>query len=164
MPWKPCPDKCSGVVRQFKDQICQECGYSEAPPATAPTCTETISLFGDEPTPTPPHNGTDTSREAAASLTPDTLREQHRKILRALYRAPDGLTDQELEILTGMGGSTVRPRRQELEREGWIEQRVQGAGAVTRETASGRKAVVWYGSPRLASFVQQYQQKLRGAA
>jgi hypothetical protein len=166
MTWKKCTEgRCNGIVRKHGSQgECLECGHAPPKAEPAPRCEQTLSMFGDEPAPTPPSNGTPTSDAAAASLTPETLREQHKKILRALYHAPDGLTDLELETVTGMGGSTVRPRRQELEREGWIEQRVEGKGVVTRETPSGRKAIVWFGSPRLVRFVQDYQAKIRGAA
>jgi hypothetical protein len=166
MTWKPCVDgRCNGVVRKHTPEgACLECGHAPPKAEPAPPCAETLSMFGDEPAPTPPSNGTPTSDAAAASLTPETLREQHKKILRALYHAPDGLTDLELEQATGMGGSTVRPRRGELEIEGWIEQRVIAGKPVTRETPSGRKAIVWFGAPKLIRFVQDYQAKIRGAA
>ena len=77
-----------------------------------------------------------TSLAAAKEITPNVanLRE---KVFAAISNSPVGMTDLELEAETGMKGSTVRPRRIELQRAG----RIVSAG--TRPTSSGRKAVVW---------------------
>ncbi|MEX1365198.1 MAG: hypothetical protein AB1Z98_18870, partial [Nannocystaceae bacterium] len=47
-------------------------------------------------------------------------------------------TDEEICRVTGLRGSTVRPRRLELLRDGLIEDSGQ-----VRPTASGRDAIVW---------------------
>jgi len=49
-----------------------------------------------------------------------------------------GATDEEIQISTGMNGSTERPRRKELENAGVIISSGQ-----TRRTASGRSAIIW---------------------
>ena len=84
-----------------------------------------------------PHNGTATSRQAAASIEPtaDTLRGRVLEILRG---HPQGLTDEQIQEMTGIDGSTERPRRQELERLGQVYKTL-----ATRRTSSGRLAVVW---------------------
>lgn len=82
----------------------------------------------------PPHNGTPTSIDAADGLVdPSTLRAT---VLEAIRRAPNGLTREELEGVTGLSGNTVRPRVWELMRAG----RITACGC--RRTASGRAAVV----------------------
>ena len=57
-----------------------------------------FSLFNH---PTAPHNGTDTSRDAAASIV-DQVNGMCRDVLRAIREAEDGLTCDEVEQLLGM--------------------------------------------------------------
>jgi hypothetical protein len=73
-----------------------------------------------------------TSREAADAIKPDAY-------LRG--RGEDGATDEEMQDALGMGGSTQRPRRRELE----LAETVRNSGR-TRRTKSGRNAVVWIAS------------------
>ena len=78
-----------------------------------------------------------TSCQAAESIEPiaGTLRW---KVLEAIRNAVDGLTDEEGIEATDMNPSTYRPRRIELQ----TARLIVDSGA-TRETKSGRKAVVW---------------------
>ncbi len=102
-----------------------DAGFSDTPLFMAPT--------------TPPSNGTATSDEAAHSLSEETLNEQHRAILNALWRHRDhGLTDEELQDATGINPSSERPRRGELVEGGLVV-----VTALTRRTKSGRNANVW---------------------
>lgn len=55
----------------------------------------------------------------------------------AILRASQGLTDNEICSVTGIGGSTVRPRRIELERMGLI------MGVGVRKGINGRSSIVW---------------------
>jgi hypothetical protein len=75
-----------------------------------------------------------TSESAAISMAPKagTLRA---KVLEEIKRGPK--TDEELCDLTGLQGSTLRPRRVELVNLGLIE--TDGTGI----TRSGRKALKW---------------------
>lgn len=76
------------------------------------------------------------SKEAAVAI-----REPKGKLLMQVFdviAASDGLTDQEIERETGLGGSTVRPRRRELECAGLVRD-----SGKRRKTESGRQAVVW---------------------
>lgn len=84
-----------------------------------------------------PHNGTPTSAEAAGQIKEcaATLRG---KLLRRLQATPQGLTDEQMQILCRMEGSTQRPRRRELEQMGLVYKTI-----TTRRTTSGRLAVVW---------------------
>lgn len=108
--------------------------------ANAPTLAVPLSMF---PT-TPPSNGTATSQAAADSLSEQALTEQQRKVLGALWKArPGGLTDEEIQRITGMNPSSERPRRGELAMADWIED-----SGTTRPTESGRSAVVWKVSAR----------------
>lgn len=78
----------------------------------------------------------DSSRDAAVAI-----RKPKRKLLAVVLDAIEqsqGLTDQEIERATGLGGSTARPRRRELEEAGYIRD-----SGIRRKTESGRQAVVW---------------------
>ena len=79
----------------------------------------------------------ETSLQAAEQIEPSaaTLRA---KVLACLKAHPEGLTDEQLQELTGMEGNTERPRRRELELAGKIRK-----GEARRRTSSGRMAVVW---------------------
>ena len=79
-----------------------------------------------------------TSFDAAKLIEPKagTLR---KKLLDELRHFPrSGLTDQEMQELTNMDPSTQRPRRIELAKAGLIED-----SGRTRQTVSGRQAVIW---------------------
>lgn len=84
-----------------------------------------------------PHSGSVTSRLAAAEIVPhaETLRG---RLLELLKAHPSGLTDEEMQTLANMDGSTQRPRRQELEKAGKVFKTLE-----TRRTKSGRLAMVW---------------------
>jgi hypothetical protein len=92
----------------------------------------------------PPANVTPTSQAAAAKIAPTagTLRAAVLAFITA--RGTAGATDEEMQLQIPMNPSTQRPRRQELQEAGLIRQKYDAASnAVTRETKSGRKAVVW---------------------
>lgn len=78
-----------------------------------------------------------TSKAAAQRLT--VSEEQRRSVLAYLESCGDrGATDEEIQDGTGLGGSTERPRRIELERRGLIFK-----SESERPTRSGRNAAVW---------------------
>ena len=78
-----------------------------------------------------------TSKVAAKRLT--VSEEQRRQVLAFLGSCGDrGATDEEIQDGTGLGGSTERPRRVELERRGLIFK-----SELERPTRSGRNAAVW---------------------
>jgi transcription initiation factor IIE alpha subunit len=85
----------------------------------------------------PAQQHSSTSMAAADSLDEDTLNRLQRQVLAVIAASSAGLTDEEIQLRTGMNPSTQRPRRIELERRGFITQ------AGTRKTSSGRNAVVW---------------------
>jgi transcription initiation factor IIE alpha subunit len=101
--------------------------YYPAPEAVLP-------LFIKAP---PAQRHSETSRAAAASLTPAKLTGDRLRIYRYLRTRPDGATDEEIAAALTMNANTERPRRIELQKIGMI--RLSG----TRATASGRKANVW---------------------
>lgn len=88
----------------------------------------------------PPYVTTsETSRAAAKRLPPLRVETVRNLVYDALCDAEDqGLTDLELEALLNLSGSSIRPRRRELEVAGLIWDSGQ-----TRVTPSGRAAVVW---------------------
>jgi hypothetical protein len=86
----------------------------------------------------PPHVDTDTSKAASVAMETNagTLRSQ---VLKFIEEAGGtGRTDDEIEDLLKMKGSTVRPRRRELE----IAGKIRDSGQV-RKTRSGRDATIW---------------------
>jgi hypothetical protein len=79
-----------------------------------------------------------TQRKAAIGVYPSTGTKRN-GVLTAIVRAGDrGMTDEDLYEATGWDENTVRPRRNELMNDGWIEDSNR-----TRRTPSGRDAVVW---------------------
>lgn len=79
-----------------------------------------------------------TSKDAAIKAVPGA--KTQRFVILRLFRdaGARGLTDDEIEAMTGYKGSAVRPRRIKLCDDGLIEK-----SDVTRPTRSGRDAVVW---------------------
>lgn len=87
--------------------------------------------------PTPAHNGTETSRDAAHAIKPH-VSAQRGRVLTLLAGRPEGMTAQEIEDALSLSGNTVRPRLVELREHG----AVRDSGR-TRKSASGRACVVW---------------------
>ena len=89
--------------------------------------------------PAPAVQGRPTSEAAARRIDDHRRTSLKLLILSKLRECGDaGATDEELEALTGIGGSTLRPRRGELAREQLIEHT-----GTTRMTTSGLHATVW---------------------
>lgn len=65
-------------------------------------------------------------------------RELYHRLLTAIDGSIGGLTDEELQLTTGMNPSTERPRRVEL-----VDAGVLCDSGNRRKTRSGRAAVVW---------------------
>lgn len=87
---------------------------------------------------TAPHVGRDTSREAARMIENRMGRLQE-LVLRTITNAGmRGKTDLELEHDLELIGSTVRPRRRELELKGLIVD-----SGLRRLTQAGRRSIVW---------------------
>jgi len=84
------------------------------------------------------------SRAAADSIE-DARGTQRRLVLAAIRAAgPAGLTDDELQELLELDGSSERPRRWELWKLEAIAVKVDGEGhPVKRLTRTQRRAVVW---------------------
>jgi predicted ArsR family transcriptional regulator len=84
-----------------------------------------------------PHNGTRTSRNAAAAVR-SRLPVLEGRVLVYLAGCPLGATNDELEVALKISGNTLRPRVVELRARGLI----RDTGS-TRKTRSGRSAIVW---------------------
>lgn len=80
------------------------------------------------------NDGTDTSKEAATSITPVSGKAR-RRVLRMMAAAQGPVTAEFLETTTGMTGNTVRPRLCELRRDGFVR-KAEGHGL----TRAGNKA------------------------
>lgn len=77
--------------------------------------------------------------EAAARAVEPRSGTQRLTVLELIREAGErGLTDEELSRLTGWSGNTVRPRRGELVRDGWVV-----ASDLRRSTPQGHAAIVW---------------------
>ena len=102
---------------------------------------EIATVLGKDPKPfngIPPFVAGSRTSEEAALLQEGSAQTKREAIFELLQSSECGLTDLELEGMTGWQGSTVRPRRRELQLEG----RVRDSG-VTRLTDHNRRAVVW---------------------
>lgn len=85
-----------------------------------------------------PHNGTQTSREAAQSIE-HTITDSEMVILRHLRSlGQDGATDDEMERALGMPHQTVSARRNGLASRDMVLD-----SGERRLTRSGRRAIVW---------------------
>ena len=96
----------------------------------------------------PPTNGITTSN-AAAVVAMESAQLKRDLILATIKAHPEGLTDEQIQDLTGIPGSTERPRRGELSAAGLVE--VGGIASncdtviyQTRKTKSGCNALVWF--------------------
>lgn len=97
---------------------------------------EAFQPFHAPPPPFQKHS--DTSREAAQAIKPDTS-ELRTKVFECIRAAgPAGRTDDEIQALLGMDGSTERPRRRELQLNGRVRETAE-----KRKTSTGRFATVW---------------------
>ncbi len=91
------------------------------------------------PEPVPPaQQHSETSKAAAKSQKPSHLHRNRLLVFNALKLWIGGLTDEEIQAATGLGGSTERPRRIEL-----VKERLVVDSGRVRATKSGRNAVVW---------------------
>ena len=84
-----------------------------------------------------PHNGTDTSRDAAHAIRKH-LPAIESRVLVHLSGMANGATNDELEVVLGLIGSTVRPRIVELRDRGLVRD-----SGKRRPTRTGRNAIVW---------------------
>jgi hypothetical protein len=93
-----------------------------------------------------------TSRDAAERIA-DTRETQRRLVLEAIRAAgSEGRTDDELQMVLSLDGSSERPRRWELWKLNRITVKCDDAGdAVTRLTRTQRRAVVWVATDARAS-------------
>lgn len=82
-------------------------------------------------------NSTETSDAAARSVSPKRSKLQAR-VVEAISRNYGEATADEIEVLTGLSGNSVRPRIVELREAGVIED-----SGRQRPTRLGNKAVVW---------------------
>lgn len=85
----------------------------------------------------PPHQRHSATSKAAAESVRVRVGPLHQKILAHL-RECGGATDEEIMGALDMGGNTQRPRRRELQLMGMVKD-----SGLTRQTRSGRAAVVW---------------------
>ena len=82
--------------------------------------------------------GSTTSRAAAKAIEPVAGTQRARILMTLRGWVYTGATDGELCFMCELDGSTVRPRRQELQKAGLIVD-----SGRTRKTSSGRDATVW---------------------
>lgn len=120
--------------------VCPACGDKRCARAAdhRHQCHKQTNLFDPvlEPKTTTGRDHPETSHYAAGRVLPKTGTQRGR-VLEAIRRH-GGLTDEEIVALLDMNPSSVRPRRQELQKAGWIED-----SGERRPTMSGAQAIVW---------------------
>lgn len=107
-------------------------------------------LFDMLPDPSTPRRGlhqrpgaaAETQIRAAVMVTPKTGTQRRLVLDLIAVRLDYGATDDEMQVLLDWDGSTQRPRRVELHRDGWIVK-----SEIRRRTRKGELAVVWVLSP-----------------
>lgn len=82
-------------------------------------------------------DGPTTSKEAAVAVFPRSGTQRHR-VLQALAMSTFGLTDEDIEDITGLDYNSSGPRRRELVNAGWVKD----SGEV-RKSGKGVNQVVW---------------------
>jgi len=100
------------------------------------------NLFGG----TPPHvRNSATSQEAAENIAPKVGKLQN-QILSVIRKAKNGLTRDEIEIITGLPHTTSSARVRELFLKGLLETRInfETGKPYCRPTRSGKKAEVCF--------------------
>jgi hypothetical protein len=101
--------------------------------------------------PTPaPHNGTDTSREAAESLSEGALGRLEQKVYGLIKRAGGtGMTCDEVEAASGLTHQTCSARVNGLAKKVAIGVKLDADDEpMRRKTRSGRAAQVWVVVPK----------------
>jgi hypothetical protein len=101
-------------------------------------------MFNDLPLfnyPVAAHNGTDTSREAAAAIRPN-LGRLHRLVIETVGVAPDGLTCKQVEQITGLSHQTASARLNELANcvPPFVEHRLEEGGKRYRRRPTGPRS------------------------
>ena len=88
------------------------------------------------------HDAPATSVRAAAAALPrtGTIRAE---IVDLIGRSPAGLTDDDLERITGRSHQSVSAARNSLVRDGWLTPASGPLGPVVRPTRFGNDATVW---------------------
>ena len=102
-----------------------------------------LSLFDFQRRPV--HNGTETSKEAAETAKPKIRRGQM-KVLRAVLEAPEGLTRDQLSMITEMPTQTVCARANELIKLGELGPKTDSKTGkkLTRHTRTGSNAEILF--------------------
>ena len=103
------------------------------------------TLFGY---PVVPHNGTDTSQEAAESIKPH-LNRLCSEVLNCIRSNPLGRTSDEVELALNMSHQTCSARFRDLStcEPPLIIKLLEWGEPVKRKTRTGRNAQVWISNP-----------------
>lgn len=81
----------------------------------------------------------ETSHEAAAEIAGAKVNQMEQRALSALQAArPDGLTNHELVLHTGLPWNTISPRIRPLVRKGWVID-----SGLRRPGPTGKRCIVW---------------------
>ena len=106
-------------------------------------------MFDDMPlfnTPTVPHNGVDTSMDAAESIRP-SVNAMAKQVLECIRANPNGMTCDEVELRLKMKHQTCSARIRDLSscQPPFIVTRTDDKGKpIRRKTSSGRTARVYF--------------------
>ena len=103
--------------------------------------------------PTAPHNGTETSREAAEQIKPQVNR-LCSEVLRCVRSSPHGMTCDETEQVLSLPHQTCSARFRDLalsEPPSIIKCQLPDGSYLKRKTRSGRRAFVWVANQEAAA-------------
>jgi hypothetical protein len=108
----------------------------------------------------------ETSRQGALANYPRSGSQRERVLREVILSGDRGMTREELESATTLGGNTVRPRVRELIDGGWVRVRAadDGAVALRRKTAMGNWSEVLVSTVKAARYAESHPELLGRAS
>jgi predicted ArsR family transcriptional regulator len=117
---------------------------SDKPPGDG----EELTLFVVPPAPLVRPGDPWTSHAAAMAQTPDHVRPLQARVLLAFYGNVGPMTDEDLIGMVGGSASSIRTRRKEVARFGWVEP------CGDRPSKFGRSMLLWRLTDRGVAYVR----------
>jgi hypothetical protein len=150
-------------MRSFRDLLAVVQGRDEPEPVPPPAPPDL-----GPPVLAPAVWDSDTSRAAAEAMSAEAISADERTVFRAISKAGhEGMTDDELEVQTGLIHQTVSARR-----NGLVQKKLVRDSGIRRETRTKRLAIVWvvgaglpvHGAPNRRAPARPDAAELRAAA
>ncbi len=92
--------------------------------------------------------GPDTEKLAARAIAPRTGSQRHTVLLHLVLAGWQGLTDGQLEEVTGLRRSSICARRNELREHGYVAD-----SGRRRRDPSGMQAIIWKASAKGCEYI-----------